>query len=115
MGELLGISMLPGFEKPHRCGQEIREIIGCIRTDIFRWIDVHGEGPGRIFVTPELHFALVKNAREIAFFNFGTHAEEYLFGVPVSTYHQNVKSNEIVMAYYLAEKERRFTFSKENA
>lgn len=116
MGELLGIKMLPALEKPlNRSQKMVKEIIGCIRMDVFRWIDVHGEAPGRIFVTPELHLALRENMREIVSFDCGTHTEEYLFGVPVSRYHLKDEGTGIVMAYHLAEKERRFTLSKENA
>lgn len=116
MGELLGIKMLPALEKPlNRRQKMVKELIGCIRMDVFRWIDVHGEAPGRIFVTPELHFALSENMREIICFNCGTHAEEYLFGIPVSMYHPSDEGSDIVMAYHLAEKERRFTLSKEKA
>lgn len=73
-----------------------RSAIKCIRVDVQRWHAVHGERPGRIFVTADLYFMLVEYAR---IYTIG----EYLFGVPLSQYYPIDKGS---IAYHLAEKER---------
>lgn len=81
-----------------------RSAIRCICADVQRWHAVHGERPGRIFMTADLHSMLVEYAQTFTFIDRVETVGECLFGVPLSQYYPVDKGS--VASYHLAEKER---------
>ena len=105
MSELIMQSRVPN--------NKLGSIIGQIRYDIANWEDIHGEPPGKIFLSIGLYLMIKETARWLTcYVSLPGTAEERLFGIVVSKYSE-IGSID-TLAYHLAAKERRFTFGEED-